>query len=193
MNQSHRFDKFDRSPSPERPDADPPIPEDLARLDSALRAWGSLQRSGDPQLAERVLAASRPRLRSMAREVAMPPLRLRLAAPARFALAASLLGALLLASLWGRSPSESGPQEGARSAWPPLALLDESPLSEPILLAMLDSPGIAAATSWRSFEQEGADGDLLSVLYTQRSGFDDYAAEIESILGGSADGRPWGL
>jgi hypothetical protein len=188
-----RMIKFDPFPSPERPDADPPIPEDLARLDAALRAWGSQQRISDSHLAERVLAASRPQLRSMAREATMPPLRLRLAAPARFALAASLLGALLLASFWGRSASESGPQERSRPGWPPLALLDDSPLSEPILLAMLDSPGLVAATSWRNFEQEGADGDLLSVLYTQRSGFDDYAAEIESILGGSADGRPWGL
>lgn len=180
---------FDRS----APARDPsPLPADLAALEGALRAWGASQPC-DPRLAERVLAASRPHLR--ARVGAAPVARLRWAAPARFALAASLLGALLLASFWGSPPSTAPP--AAQRTLAAMATLDEAPLSEPLLLAMLD--GDSAATfgasplAWKELDREDAGGDLLSVVYTRDSGFDDYAAEIESILGGTADGRSWGL
>ncbi len=171
-----------------------PLPADLVRLDAALRAWGASQRS-DPRLAERVIAASRPHLPP---RVAMPPVaRLRWAGPARFALAASLLGALLLASFWGGTPpaAPAGDHRGL-AAIPPL---DDAPLSEPLLLAMLD--GDAAVSiggsplAWKELDREDAGGDLLSVVFTRESGLDDYAAEIESILGGipAAASRPRGL
>jgi hypothetical protein len=177
---------------------------ELRTLDATLSRWGAASAGDSAGIADRVFRASRGHLVGSGASAAGTVVRAGSAwqeawrswlAPARLALAASLVGALLLAVVW----TERSAVDGASVPGGPgvlVTMLDEPPISEPILLAMLNGPA-SGVIEWpiAEWEDAGAGSELLSLLRTRGSGLDDYASEIEFIVGSATpvpSGR-WGL
>jgi hypothetical protein len=203
---SPRRDLPDRiAGGPIGPAGDLDLSPELRTLDAALARWGAASGTEVAGIADRVFEASRTHLRQTAPTSAgRAAVRSGSAwqeawrswlAPARLALAASLVGALLLAVVWTERSAVDG-MAGSSGPNGLVALLDEPPISEPILLAMLGGSS-SGVIEWpiAEWDDAGAGSELLSLLRTRSAGFDDYASEIEFIVGDAVSaplGR-WGL
>lgn len=170
-------------------------------LENLLDDWGRLAR-GDhaaDRVADRVFEASRSAIsvRRAARDATprqavggtrpayrRSPLRPAWYAllPARFALAAGVLAALLLPATLDLDGSRESSTELALAASTTLEAaepLGGMSASEPLLLAMME-PGTA---SWEDVVGHQPGVDLYAVLESGRAGLDDYLSELDAIFG----------
>jgi len=195
----------------ERPRHDPdrsPLGFDTASeersLDAALTAWGRAERlrGVDDGLVERVFVASVPAIAARQASISRRPDAARSgpatsrsrwwsATPARLALAAGVLVALLLpATLDLETPSGSVSDAAAVSvAMEEVAEpIGGTSTSEPLLLAFIE-PDTA---SWEDVAGHESGTDLYALLESGRAGLDDYLLELDAILG-TLDGAGEGM
>lgn len=173
-------------------------------LDAALTAWGRAERlrGVDDGLVERVFVASVPAIAARRTSISRRPdaarsgpatsrFRWWSATPARVALAAGVLVALLLpATLDLETPSGSVSDAAAVSvAMEEVAEpIGGTSTSEPLLLAFIE-PGTA---SWEDVAGHESGTDLYALLESGRAGLDDYLLELDAILG-TLDGAGEGM
>jgi len=180
-------------------------------LERALEGWGRRARGDDAagrKLAQRVFAASRTsiaaRRTASAGSVATPsvvsphddgrvgrrgPRPVRASAsgmpmmpmPARLALAASLLVALLVPATLDPDVGEARSEDAAvvATTFEAAESLGATSASEPLLLALIE-PDTA---SWEDVAGHESGVDLYAVLESGRAGLDDYLLELDAIFG----------
>lgn len=169
---------------------------DSARVEALLAIWAEAN-AAPPDLADRVFKASRHSI--AARRAVRPTLGervgelLSLFSPPRLALAALLIAALAMPTvlLFDRPATDSSVEIAAAAEFPPAVettLLAESPLGEPLLVAMLEP----VSADWSDVLGHEPGVELLSVIETRGRGLDDYTAELEAIFG-AIESAPLGM
>jgi hypothetical protein len=169
---------------------------DSARIEALLALWAQAN-TAPPDLADRIFEASRRSIAS--RRATRPTLGerfgelLSLFSPPRLALAAILIAALAVPTvllLDAPTASISGGLAVATEFPPAIeaTLLAESPVAEPLLVAMLEP----VPADWSDVLGHEPGVELLSVIETRGRGLDEYTAEFEAIFG-AIESAPRGM
>jgi hypothetical protein len=169
---------------------------DSARIEALLALWAQAN-AAPTDLADRIFEASRRSIAS--RRAARPSLGERFAevlslfSLPRLALAALLMAALAVPAvlLLDRSATESSVEITAVAEFPAAVettLLAETPVAEPLLVAMLEP----IPADWSDVLGHEPGVELLSVIETRGRGLDEYTAEFEAIFG-AIESAPRGM
>ena len=200
MNDTHDTNDMNDMNDRVRSESNAPRSSADPELTRALDDWGrrERQRALDDGLADRVFAASRSAigarspqrgrpLRQASHQVSGRPAftaarsAWRMVLPARVALAAGVLAALLIPAMIDLGGGRSPRLETARGIVPGL---DTTPLggtssSEPLLLAIFEPD----SASWDDVAGHEPGVVLYAVLESGRAGLDDYLSELDAIFG----------